>query len=125
MATVAGVRREASDGALCGRKRGDDGGRGTNDAAGNHLPCRFHRRRLGPRATSFSQTLGPSSRRVGSSMDAPRLGLESDLAGEEGVKLLVAADLYFLDLDLRPQIHGHGSDERDVDVEPAMLAGAL
>ncbi|KAM1483227.1 hypothetical protein TB2_034652 [Malus domestica] len=78
-----------------------------------------------PRATSFSQTLGPSSQQVGSSMDAPRLGLESDLAGEEGVELLVAADLYFPDLDLRPQIHGHGSDERDVDVEPAMLAGAL
>ena len=44
---------------------------------------------------------------------------------EERVKLLVAARLHFLDLDLGPGVHSDGSDEGDVDAEAAVLARAL
>ncbi|TQE13943.1 hypothetical protein C1H46_000574 [Malus baccata] len=55
------------------------------------------------------------------------VSLGTRVAGDEGIELLIVAGLHFLDLDLRPQVHGHGSDEQDVDVEPAVpvLAGAL
>ena len=34
---------------------------------------------------------------------------------EEGVELVVAAGVHFLELDLGPGVHGDGSDEGDVD----------
>ncbi|KAA8524113.1 hypothetical protein F0562_010456 [Nyssa sinensis] len=37
------------------------------------------------------------------------------------VELFIAISLHFLELDLRPRVHGDGSDEADMDTKATML----